>query len=163
MFDFHKPETWVLVAFILFIALLVYLKVPKMIAGMLDGRAAKISADLTEAKKLRQDAEALVAEYKKKRTEAEKDAAEIVATARREAEAYAAEQKKRMGVELERRVKQAEQKIAQAEAAAIKDVRNAATDLAMKAAAQLVSTTASGAKGAKLIDDSIAAVKARLN
>ena len=160
---FHKPETWVAVAFLLFIALLLYLKVPKMVAGMLDGRAAKIAADLAEAKKLREEAQALLADYNKKRAEAEKDAASIVEAAKREAEAFANEQRKRMGEQLERRTRQAEQKIAQAEAAAIKDVRNAASDLALKAAAQIVGATATGTKGAKLIDDSIAAVKSRLN
>ena len=157
---FHKPETWVAVAFLLFVALLVYLKVPKMIADMLDGRAAKISADLAEARKLREEAQALLADYKKKRVEAEKDAASIVEEAKREAESFAGEQRKRMAEQLDRRVKQAEAKIAQAEAAAIKDVRNAATDLAVRAAASLVGGTS---KGGKLIDDSIEALKTKLN
>jgi F-type H+-transporting ATPase subunit b len=160
---FGKPETWVAVAFLLFIALLVYLKVPKMVADMLDGRAAKIKSDLDEARKLREEAQTLLDGYKKKRAEAEQDAVNIVEAAKREAEAYANEQRKRLGESLERRARQAEQKIAQAEASAIKDVRNAATDLAVQAAAKLAGATAKGPKGAKLIDASIEAVKARLN
>jgi len=75
----HQAETWVAVAFVLFVGLGLYLKVPAMLARMLDGRADKISKELAEARKLREEAQALLAEYQKKRAEAEKDAANIVA------------------------------------------------------------------------------------
>ena len=160
---FHEAETWVAVAFVLFVGLGVYLKVPAMLAKMLDERADKISKELAEARKLREEAQALLTEYQKKRAEAEKDAANIVAQAKLEAESYSVETRKKLAETIERRTKQAAQKIAQAEAAAIKEVRTTATEAAIAAASKLVGEAVQGAKGAKLIDDSIAAVKSRLN
>jgi F-type H+-transporting ATPase subunit b len=160
---FGEPETWVAVAFVLFVALLVYLKVPAKMAAMLDERAARITKELAEAKKLREEAQALLDAYKKKRAQAEKDAEDIVALARKEAEAYAHETRVKLAETLERRTKQAEQKIAQAEQQAVKDVRTAATDVAIAAATELLGAATEGAKGAKLIEDSIDAVKSRLN
>ena len=160
---FGHAESWVLVAFILFVGLMLYLKVPAMVAKMLDERAAKIGKDLADAAKLRTDAEALLAEYKQKRIDAEKEAAGIIAQAKSDAVEYAAETRRKLAESLDRRAKQAEQKIAQAEAAAIKDVRNAASDLAIAAARALVADAAKGAKGADLISTSIEAVKNRLN
>jgi F-type H+-transporting ATPase subunit b len=160
---FGHAESWVLVAFILFIALLVYLKVPAMMAKMLDERSAKIAKDLDEAAKLRQEAQALLASYQKKRVEAEKDAANIVAQAKVDAEEYGKDARRKLGETLERRARQAEQKIAQAEAAAIKEVRSVATDIAVAAATRLVAEAARGTKGAVLIAESIEAVKTRLN
>jgi F-type H+-transporting ATPase subunit b len=160
---FGHAETWVAVAFVLFVALMVYLKVPAKIAAMLDERSAKIAKELAEARRLREEAQALLDEYKAKRVVAEKDAENIVALARKEAEAYGHEMRAKLAETLERRTRQAEQKIEQAEAQAVKDVRNAATDLAIAAAHDLLAETAKGAKGAKLVSDSIDAVKSRLN
>ena len=160
---FHEAETWVAVAFVLFVGLGVYLKVPAMLAKMLDERADKISKELAEARKLREEAQALLTEYQKKRAEAEKDAANIVAQAKLEAESYSVETRKKLAETIERRTKQAAQKIAQAEAAAIKEVRTTATEAAIAAASKLVGEAVQGAKGIKLIDESISAVKSRLN
>ena len=159
----RQAETWVAVAFLLFVGLGIYLKVPAMLAKMLDERADKISKELAEARKLREEAQALLAEYQKKRAEAEKDAANIVAQAKVEAEAYSVETRKKLAETIERRTKQAAQKIAQAEAAAIKEVRTMATEAAIAAASRLVGEAVQGAAGGKLIDESIAAVKSRLN
>ena len=159
----REPETWVLVAFLLFVALMVYLKVPARIAAMLDSRANKISAELAEARKLREEAQALLESFQKKRAAAEQEAEAIIAAAKREAEAYAQEQRVKLTETIARRQKQAEQKIAQAEAAAIKDVRASATDLAVAAAAELAAAASKGTKGAGLIDESIAVVRAKLN
>jgi F-type H+-transporting ATPase subunit b len=160
---FHEAETWVAIAFVLFVALAVYLKVPGMVAKMLDERADKIGRELAEAKKLREEAQALLAEYQKKRVEAEKDAANIIAQAKVEAESYSVETRKKLAETIERRTKQAAQKIAQAEAAAVKEVRTVATEAAIAAASKLVGEAMQGAKGVKLVDESIAAVKSRLN
>ena len=157
----RDPATWVAVAFILFIALGIYLKVPAMLAKMLDERADKISKELAEARKLREARR--FGRYQKKRVEAEKDAANIVAQAKVEAESYGVETRKKLAETIERRTKQAAQKIAQAEAAAIKEVRTTATEAAIAAASRLVGEAVQGAKGSKLIDESIAAVKSRLN
>ena len=160
---FGHAESWVLVAFILFIALLVYLKVPAMLAKMLDERSAKIAKDLEEAAKLREEAQALLSEYQKKRVEAEKDAANIVAQAKVEAQSYAEEMRRKLGEMLERRTKQAEQKIAQAEATAVKEVRAHTTDAAIAAATAMLSQATARAQGDKLIEESIDAVKTVLN
>ena len=159
----HQAETWVAVAFVLFVGLGLYLKVPAMLAKMLDERADKIGKELAEARKLREEAQVLLAEYQKKRAEAEKDAANIVAQAKVEAEFYAVETRKKLAETIERRTKQAAQKIAQAEAAAIKEVRTTATEAAIAAASRLAGEAVQGTKGGKLIDESIAAVKSRLN
>jgi len=160
---FHHAESWVLVAFILFIALLVYLKVPTKLAAMLDDRASKIASELAEAKRLREEAQALLAEYQKKRIDAERDAVNIIDQAKREAEAFAHEARAKLSETLDRRSRQAEQKIAQAEAQAIKEVRNIATDLAVAAAGHLIGDTAKGQAGTKLIEDSILQVRSKLN
>lgn len=160
---FGHAESWVLISFLLFIALLVYLKVPGLLARLLDERAAKIAKELDEARQLREEAEALLTEYRAKRANAEKEAEAIVAQAKEDAEDLAAESRRKMTELLDRRVKQAEQKIAQAEAAALKDVQARATDLAIAAATKLTAEAAKGAKGAKLVEASIAAVKSGLN
>ena len=160
---FHEAETWVAVAFVIFVGLAIYLKVPALVAKMLDERADKIGRELAEAKRLREEAQALLAEYQKKRVEAEKDAANIIAQAKVEAESYSVETRRKLAETIERRTKQAAQKIAQAEAAAVKEVRTVATDAAIAAASKLVGEAVKGAKGVKLVDESIAAVKSRLN
>ena len=160
---FRHAESWVLVSFILFLGLLVYLKVPAMLGRMLDERASKISKELDDARKLREDAAALLEEYKKKRADAEQEAASIVAQARSDAEAYAADSRKKLTETLALRTKQAEQKIAQAEAAATKEVRIAAGELAIAAATRLIKDGVSGKHSENLIAESIAAVKSRLN
>lgn len=160
---FGKAESWVLVSFLLFIALLVYLKVPALIAKTLDDRAAKIAKELDEARKLREEAQALLDSYKAKRAEAEKEAENIVAQAKSAAEQYAAESRRKMAETMDRRAKQAERKIAQAEAAAEKDVRSIAAELAVAAASQLMKEGLPAKAGEDLISESIAAVKSRLN
>lgn len=157
------PEFWVLVSFVLFMGLLVYLKVPGKVAAMLDDRAARISKELDEARKLREEAQALLAEYERKRRDAESEAEAIIVQAREEAEAFAAETRRKLTDTVERRGRQAEDKIAQAEAQAIKEVRAAAAELAIAAATRLIAEEVKGAKAAKLVDASIAALKDRLH
>lgn len=152
-----------LVALIIFLAIAAYAGAFKKMGASLDSRADRIRKELDHATQLRKDAEALLAEYKQKRLDAEKEAASIISAAKADAEEYAAETRRKLTESLERRSKQAEQKIAQAEAAAIKDVRNVATDLAIAASHHLAAEAAKGSKGAELISDSIAAVKNRLN
>jgi F-type H+-transporting ATPase subunit b len=151
------------VALVIFLGIAAYAGAFRAMGSGLDGRAQRIKKELDDAARLRKDAEALLAEYRQKRIDAEKEAAAIVAAAKADAEEYAAETRRKLSESLERRTRQAEQKIAQAEAAAIKDVRNAAAELAIAAAQSLVADAAKGAKGAELIASSIAAVKNRLN
>lgn len=152
-----------LVALIIFLAIAAYAGAFRKMGAGLDARAARIQQELDEAAKLRKEAEALLAEYKQKRVDAEKEAEGIIAQAKSDAEEYAAETKRKLAESLERRTAQAEQKIAQAEATALKDVRNAATELAIAAAQSLMADATKGAKGADLIASSIEAVKTRLN
>jgi F-type H+-transporting ATPase subunit b len=152
-----------LVALIIFLGIVAYAGGFKAMGSGLDSRSERIRTDLEHAAKLRKEAEALLAEYKQKRIDAENEAASIVAAAKADAEEYAAETRRKLSESLDRRTRQAEQKIAQAEAAAIKDVRNAATELAIAAAQNMVAQAAKGAKGDELIASSIQAVRNRLN
>lgn len=158
-----EADFWVGVSFVLFVAGLIYLKVPAMITKALDDRAVGIQSELDEARRLREEAQAVLAEYEAKRVEAEKDADNIIALAKREAEIYGEEARKKMAEQIERRTKLAEQKIALAEAAAVKDVRIAATELAIEAASKIIGTEVKGAKAAGLVDTTIADLKKQLN
>lgn len=160
---FTTPEFWVLVSFLIFAGIIVYLKVPAIVTSALDERAARIARELEEAQRLREEAQALLAEYEKKRKEATGLAEEIVAQAKREAETEAVEARRKLAETVERRTRLAEEKIAQAEAQAVKEVRAAAADLAVAAATHIIGERSRGAQGAKLIDQSIAALKGRLN
>jgi F-type H+-transporting ATPase subunit b len=152
-----------LVALVLFLGIVFYAGAHKKAGAALDARANQISKDIADARKLREDAEALLAEYKQKKLDAEKEAAGIIAQAKADAAVYAEDAKKKLADSLTRRTRQAEQKIAQAEAAAIKDVRAAATDLAIKAASSIIAESSKGKGGESLIAESISAVKLRLN
>lgn len=151
---------YALVALVLFFGVVLYAGAPKKAAAALDERAKLISKELNDAKQLRLDAEKLLADYKQKRVDAEKEAQDIVAQAKSAAAQYGEDARKKLTETIARRTKQAEQKIAQAEAAAVKDVRATATDLAIAAASRLI---AEQKNGGKLIASSIAAVKSRLN
>ncbi len=149
-----------LVALVMFLGVVFYAGAHKKAAAALDNRAALISKELNDAKQLRLDAEKLLADYKQKRIDAEKEAESIIAQAKSAATQYGEEARIKLSETIARRIKQAEQKIAQAEAAAIKDVRGTAAELAIAAATKLISEQKGGAK---LIAESIAAVKSRLN
>ncbi len=151
------------VALVLFLCVVFYAGAHKKAGAALDDRANQIAKDISDARKLREEAEALLAEYKQKKLDAEKEAEGIIAQAKADASAYADDARKKMEDTLARRTKQAEQKIAQAEAAAIKDVRAAASELAVKAATSILADSSKGKGGEGLISESIAAIKSRLN
>jgi F-type H+-transporting ATPase subunit b len=159
----QMAEFWVAVAFVAFLLILAYYKVPALIARVLDDRAAAIRKELDEARRLREEAQSLLADYQKKHRNAGQEAEAIVEQARREAEAFAAETRKSLAETVERRRKQAEDKIARAEAQAVEDVRAAAVDMAIAAAEKILREKAAGAGGAALIDESIKTLKGRLN
>ncbi len=151
------------VGLVLFFVLIAYLKVPGMMAKGLDARADKITGELAEAKRLREEAQQLLAEYQRKRKEAEAEAAAIVAAAEREAAALTAEARQKTEEYVERRTVLSEQKIAQAEADAINAVRSAAVDLAIAAAESVIASKADGATATRLFGDAVGQVKTRLN
>jgi F-type H+-transporting ATPase subunit b len=151
------------VGLILFLALIAYLKVPGMMAKGLDARAEKIQNELAEAKRLREEAQHLLAEYQRKRKDAEAEAASIVAAAEREASLLTAEAKQKTEEYVTRRTALSEQKIGQAEADAINAVRAAAVDLAIAAAEKVIAAKADAATGKTLFANAISEVKTRLN
>ncbi len=158
-----EAEFWVAVAFVIFIGVLVRLGAPRVIAGALDDRAARIKAELDEATRLRTEAQALLADYQRRRQEADREAEAIIVAARGEAERLAADAKTKVEEFVARRTKTAETKIAQAEAQAIADVRAAAADAAVAAAEKILSETAKGKVGDDLITRGIADLKTKLN
>jgi F-type H+-transporting ATPase subunit b len=158
----HDPEFWVLVAFAVVMGGGGY-KVFPLIASALDERAQKIKAELEEAQRLREDAERTLAEYQRKQRDALKEAADIVAHAKAEAERFGRKAAKDLEESLERRTRQAEEKIAQEEAKAIADVRSVAIDVAMSAARQIISEQLDAAAGSRLIDDAIHALPQQLH
>ena len=158
-----NPVTWVAVSFVAFILLLIYLKVPKMIGDALDERAAQIEKEIEEASQLREDAQRLYASYSAKQREAEKEAEEIISQAKEEATLLKAETEKLLEEQIERRTKLAEEKIAQAEAQAIKDVREIAADAAASAARRLLKDNIDSGTASSLVDASIEDVKDKLH
>ncbi|MDC3347731.1 ATP F0F1 synthase subunit B [Paracoccaceae bacterium] len=148
---------------VLFIALLVYLGVPKKIAGLLDARADKIKAELEEARRLREEAQTLLASYEKKQKEVEGLAEQIVANAKSEAENAAVQAKEDLKASIARRLKGAEDQIASAEASAVKEVRDRAIAVATQAASAVIAEKMSASSGNDLIDASIKEVGAKLH
>ena len=152
-------EIFVALGFLIFIGLLGYLGVHKTLGTAIDSRALRIRKELDEATRLRQEAEALLASFKQKAIEAEKEAAAIVAQARTDAELLAKESAERLAEFVARRTKQAEEKIRLAETQATADVRAAAADAAVKAAEIVLKGEAAGAAGARFVERGIADLK----
>jgi F-type H+-transporting ATPase subunit b len=158
-----EAETWVAVAFVIFVGVLIYFGVHTMITGALDQRSARIRADLDEARRLKEEAAALLAEYRRKQQTAEREAAQIVAGAKAEADRLAVEARTRMDEFVTRRTKMAETKIAQAEAQALADVRAAAAEAAVAAAEKILTQTVKGSVADDLIIKGISDLKSKLN
>jgi F-type H+-transporting ATPase subunit b len=163
MIVLYSVDFWVAVAFVLFFVIVWYAGAFGAIASALDSRTARIRVELDEARKLRDEAEKVLAEYKKKRSEAETEAAAIVAAAKTEAEELTAEAQKRTEEFVVRRTKLAETKIAQAEAQALADVRAAAAETAVRAAERILSETVKGKVADDLIANAVKDVKTRLD
>ena len=140
------------VAFVIFLSLMWYLKVPGMIGAALDERSTAIAKELNDARTMREQAEALKAEYEAKRAAAETEATAIVAGAREQAKAVAAEARVQMQAEIARRQKQAEESIARAEQQATADVRAAAADAAIAAAEKILRGDLSADAHGRLVD-----------
>ena len=156
-------ETWVALAFLVFLGLLGYIGVHKMLVKALDERASRIKAELDEARRLKEEAAALLTEYRRKHEQAEGEAQEIVAGARAEAERLAVEAKAKIEDFVARRTQMAQTKIAQAEAQALADVRGAAAEAAVAAAEKILSEETKGKLAAELIAKGIDDVRKKLN
>lgn len=158
-----QASVWAFVGLVLFFVLIAYLKVPGMLTKSLDERAGRIRSELEEARRLREEAQALLVEYQKKRKEAEAEAANIVAAAEREAAALTVEAKQKTEEFVARRTQLSEQKIRQAEADAINAVRATAVDIAINAAERVIAARSDAASQNALFDKALGDVKTRLN
>ena len=156
-------EFWVAVAFAVFIGGLIYLGVHEMLVKLIDQRRDRIKAELDEALRLKEEAQALLAQYQRKQREAEQEAAAIIAGATAEADRMMAEAKAKMEEFIARRGKMAETKIAQAEAQAVADVRAAAAEAAVSAAEKILTQIVKGEVADRLVVKGIEDVKTKLN
>ena len=155
------PEFWVLLAVVVFAAI-VWKPVRRFVVGTLDQRAMRIQGELEEARKLREEAERLLADYQKKQREAASEAQAIIAHAREEAERIAAQAARDLQQSLERRQRLAEERIAQAESKAIDEIRAAAVDVAIDAARRVIVSELDERRGAAMLDTAIASLPQRL-
>src|SRR3954451_11746490 len=160
---FLEPEFWVAVAFVILMGVFAYLGVHRTVLKALDHRAERIKAELDDARRLKDEAAKVLADYKARHASAEREAQEIVTNARAEAERIAAEAKAKMEDFVARRTKTAESKIALAEAQALADVRAAAADAAITAASAILTQSVKGAVADDLLARGIAEVRQKLN
>ncbi|HET9936094.1 MAG TPA: ATP F0F1 synthase subunit B [Methyloceanibacter sp.] len=158
-----EPEFWVAVSFFLFVGTVLYLGVHKKIATVLDARAAAIAKELDEAKRLREEAEKVLADYRRKQGDVAKETQAIISLAAKEAEILAAETRRSMKESFERRMKLAEDKIARAETEALREVRETATDAAIAAAQAVMKAKLTPEAADMLVSQGIDALKGRLN
>ena len=154
---------WVGAAFVLFVGILVYLKVPGMLTGVLDERAKKISNDLDQARELREEAQVLLATYQRKQRDALKEAEEIIAHAKEEAMREAEQAEKKLEESVARRQQAALNKIALAEAQAENEVRDAAIEIAITAATAVVAQQVQGDRADALVNTAIQDLRRHLN
>ena len=158
-----EAEFWVGVGLLIFLAIVIFVaKAPAAVAGMLDAKRDKIQADLNEAARIRAEAEAMLADIRARREEAERQAAEMLAAAKADAKRLAAEAKAKLEEQVKRRADLAERKIATAEAQAAAEVKAAAAELAAQAAEQVLAARVAGAKSDPLVDAAIGQLAERL-
>ena len=159
----NTAEFWVAVSFFLFVAGLIYLGLHKKVATALDARAERIATELAEARRLREEAEQVLAEYQRKEREAANEADAIIKQAGQEAESLAKETRRTIKEQFERRIKLAEDKIGRAETEAIREVRSAAVNAALSAARTLIAEKLTADQAEKLVKDGIDTVKSKLH
>ncbi|MEH6673806.1 F0F1 ATP synthase subunit B [Sulfitobacter sp.] len=162
-FSLSNTDFIVLLAFILFVGVLMYFKVPKMIGSMLDNRAVGIKSELDEARALREEAQTLLASYERKQQEVKEQADRIVTSAKAEATEAADQARADLEKSITRRLTAAEEQIVSAQAAAVKEVRDQAIVVAIAAAKDVIAKKMTAAEGNALIDSAIAEVDAKLH
>jgi F-type H+-transporting ATPase subunit b len=160
---FYEAEFWVAVAFVILMAIFAYVGVHRTVLKALDHRRDRIKAELDDARRLKDEAAKLLAEYRARHASAEREAQDIITNARAEAERIAAEARAKMEDFVARRTKTAEGKIALAEAQALADVRAAAADAAVTAASTILTQSVKGPVGDDLLAKGIAEVRQKLN
>jgi len=159
----HDAEFWVAVGFVLVIALLLWKGVPGMVGRMLDQRAAVIAAELEEARRLRAEAAALLADFQKRAAGAEAEARHIMEAAQAEAVQFQKDARAALEAQIERRASAARDKIAQAEAHALNEIRGLAADAAVNAAQKLIQARLDEQRASHMIADSIKGLGDKLN
>ncbi len=162
-FSLSNTDFVVSIAFLIFIGILLYYKVPALVGGMLDKRAEGIKAELDQAKALREEAQSLLASYERKQKEVQEQANRIVASAKEEATNAAATAKDDIANSITRRLAAAEEQIASAQAGAIKAVRDEAIVVAVGAAKDVMAKQMDAKSAGALIDDAIATVAEKLH
>ncbi|MEC7298450.1 MAG: F0F1 ATP synthase subunit B [Pseudomonadota bacterium] len=162
-FSLRNTDFIVLLAFLVFLAVLIYFKVPSILAGLLDKRAEQITSELNEAKSLREEAQALLASYERKQKDVQAQADRIVEAAKKEASDAAAQAKVDLEASIKRRLAAAEEQIASAEASAVKEVKDRAVTVAVAAAREVIASQIKAADANKMIDDAIATVEQKLH
>jgi F-type H+-transporting ATPase subunit b len=159
----QDPSLWVFLAFLIVVGLLWRAKAHKKLAEGLDKRAQKIADELEEARRLREEATELLAQYQRRQAEAEEEAKGIVEQARRDAEVLAAEARKKIEEQIERRAKAAEEKIARAEAQALAEVRGQVADLAVETAREIIRARMDKGAQSALVEKAIAELRGKLH
>jgi F-type H+-transporting ATPase subunit b len=160
---FAEPEFWVAVAFVILMVVFAYFGIHRILLKTLDHRGERIKAELDDARRLKDEAAKVLAEYQARRAAAEREAEDIIASAKAEAERIASEAKAKIEDFVVRRTKTAESKIALAEAQALADVRAAAADAAVTAATTILSQSVKGQIADDLLAKGIAEVQKKLN
>ena len=162
-FSLRNTDFVVLISFILFALVLVYLKVPSMLGKMLDQRAASIKTELDQARALREEAQTILASYERKQKEVNEQAARIIEDAKNEAKAAADQAKIDLEKSVQRRMSAAEEKIASAQASAEREVRDAAINVAVSAAREILSIQMSADAADKLTENAISEVQTKFH
>ena len=158
---FGEPRTWVAIAFVIFF-ILFGARLWKAIASMLDAHATRIREDLDEASRLRREAEAMLTDATKRREQALTEARGMIEAAHGEAARLAEQARADAEAAGRRREQMAHDRIAAAEKAAVNEVRQAAADIAARAAQDVIATTLSAEADAQIIDRAIAGLPAAL-
>jgi len=158
-----ETDFWEGLGLVIVIGLILWQGVPAMIGKMLDARAAAIQNELTQAKKLREDAEAVLIRYTERASHAQAEAQTILNQAKEEAERFAKESEAQLKALIARRERQAQDRIARAEAAAMAEIRSMAADAAIGAASKIIAARLDDQKAGALIDGSIKDLGSKLN
>lgn len=162
-FSLSNTDFVVLIAFLLFIGVLVYYKVPGLLGRKLDERAERIRSELDEAREIRKEAKELLESFEQKQRDVQAQADRIVAQAKEEAEQSAKEAKEDIQRSIERRMQAAEDQLASAEARAVRDIRDQAVSVAVAAARQVIAKQMTAEDRNALIESAIDEVKAKLH
>ena len=156
---FYQPSSWVFIAFIIFISITIYLKVPNMVTKLLDEQINKIRNDLDDARKLKEDANSLLAEYERKIESANKEAENIINQAKKNSKIYEENSNKKIEEIISRSEKQSIEKIQQAQKSAINKINEEIINKSVEAAEKIISRNMNDQNNNKLFESSVNQIK----